>query len=66
MYTKDLDGRTEGKYHFDRLDMNGRVILKWIIYTVWKGTLNSSGSCLGLWVGSSEHGNEPLGSIRVG
>jgi hypothetical protein len=26
-------GRTEGKYHFDRLDMNGREILKWIINT---------------------------------
>jgi hypothetical protein len=28
-YTKNNFGRTEGKYHFDRLYMNGRVILKW-------------------------------------
>jgi hypothetical protein len=28
--TQNNFGRTEGKYHFDRLDMNGRVILKWI------------------------------------
>jgi hypothetical protein len=31
--TKIHFGRTEGKYHFDRLDISGREILKWIVKT---------------------------------
>jgi hypothetical protein len=31
--TKIHFGRTEGKYHFDRLDINGREILKWTVKT---------------------------------
>jgi hypothetical protein len=40
-----------------------RIILKWINRMRSYG-LDSSGSRWGLLVGSCEHGNEPLGSVK--
>jgi hypothetical protein len=42
---RNYSGRTEGKFHFDRVDMNGRVISKWVKkHKVSKEILHLSGS----------------------
>jgi hypothetical protein len=54
----------EGIVNLDDLDVNGRIILKYILRNRLCG-LNSSGSGQGPVAGSCEHGNEPSGFVKA-
>jgi hypothetical protein len=54
---KILDGKQKGRDHLGGLDAGEKIILKWILKELF-------GSGQGPVAGSSEHGNEPLGSIK--
>jgi hypothetical protein len=57
----------KGRDHSKDLDVDGRIILEWILENrKGKCELVSSGSGWGPVEGSCEHGNEPSSSIRGG
>jgi hypothetical protein len=59
--------KREGKRPLVDLDVDGRIILKWILGNRMEGCgLDSSGSEYGPVAGSCKHGDEPSGSIKGG
>jgi hypothetical protein len=62
--TKYLVVKSEGKNHLEDQDVDGRIILGWILEKRVGGCgLDASGSGQGPAAGSCEHGSEHPGSI---
>jgi hypothetical protein len=59
-------GSLRGTEKSRELDVDRRIILKWIIGKSGCHGLDSSGSGQGPVASSYEHGNEPFGSVRGG
>jgi hypothetical protein len=64
---RDLVGVHEGKRPLGNLNVDGRIILKWIFQEVrWRYGLDRSGAGQGLVAGCCERGNEPSSSVKCG
>jgi hypothetical protein len=48
------------------VDMDGRIILKWIYKTDWESVVDSSSSEHGQEVGCCEYGDESSGFVNCG
>jgi hypothetical protein len=63
-----LIGKPEGKSHSEDLDVDGRILLEWILqkYRLEMCEVDSSDSGQEPVACCCEHGNEPSGSIKGG
>jgi hypothetical protein len=63
MHTKFWTENMKGGDHMEDPGIDEKI-LEWILGKQGKCVLDSSGSGYGMMVGSCEHGNEPIGSIK--
>jgi hypothetical protein len=67
MHTKFLSENLKGRDHVEDLGIHGNIILEWVLGKEGEGCeLVASGLGEGTLMGSCEHGNESLGSVKGG